>query len=100
MRIGGSLFLIAVGAILKWAVTDHVNNVNLGTIGVILMVVGIVGLVLSLAFAATRRRTDVIHQTTGRPYIDPQTAGRGYVDPAVPADSHTVYIEPNPQSRG
>ena len=50
MGISGSLVLIAVGAILKWAVTATVSGVNLQTIGVILMVVGAVGLVLSLIF--------------------------------------------------
>lgn len=65
MRIGGSLALIAVGAILKWAIAAHINGVNLGLIGVILMVIGVVGLVVSVAMASTRRRTDVI-QGNGR----------------------------------
>jgi hypothetical protein len=50
MGISGSLILIAAGAILKWAVTATVSGVNLQTVGVILMVVGAVGLVLSLFF--------------------------------------------------
>ncbi len=50
MGISGSLVLIAVGAILKWAVTATVSGVNLDTVGVILMVVGAVGLVLSVIF--------------------------------------------------
>jgi hypothetical protein len=50
MGISGSLLLIAIGAILKWAVTATVSGVNLTTVGVILMVVGAVGLVLSLFF--------------------------------------------------
>jgi hypothetical protein len=53
MRIGGSLLLIALGAILKFAVTTHVNGIDLQTVGVILMVVGVVGLVLSLIFWST-----------------------------------------------
>jgi hypothetical protein len=48
MGIGTSLFLIAVGAILKFAVTAHVQGVSLATVGTILMVVGIVGLLISL----------------------------------------------------
>lgn len=47
MRIGLSLFLIAVGAILKFAVTADVSGVGLSTVGVILIVVGAVGLVIS-----------------------------------------------------
>ena len=50
MTIGTSLFLIAVGAILKYAVEDSVDSVNLGTVGVILMIVGVVGLVLSFFY--------------------------------------------------
>jgi hypothetical protein len=49
VTIGTSLFLIAVGAILKYAVTAHVEGVDINTVGVILMVVGVVGLVLGLA---------------------------------------------------
>ncbi|MEA2272330.1 MAG: hypothetical protein QOI98_1038 [Solirubrobacteraceae bacterium] len=52
MGIGTSLVLIAVGAILKWAVTDTIAGVSLATIGVILMVVGIIGLVFTLLFAS------------------------------------------------
>ena len=50
MGIGVSLILIAVGAILTWAVTDNVSNVDLSTIGVILMVVGLAGGLISLMF--------------------------------------------------
>jgi hypothetical protein len=49
VTIGTSLFLIAVGAILNYAVTAHVEGVDINTVGVILMVVGVVGLVLGLA---------------------------------------------------
>jgi hypothetical protein len=48
MTIGTSLFLIAVGAILKFAVSVTVEGVDLHTVGVILMVVGGVGLVLGV----------------------------------------------------
>jgi hypothetical protein len=48
VTIGTSLFLIAVGAILRYAVTAHVQGVDIGTVGVILMVVGVVGLILGL----------------------------------------------------
>jgi hypothetical protein len=51
MTIGTSLFLIAVGAILKFAVTLNVAGVDLHTVGVILMVVGGVGLLIGLWLA-------------------------------------------------
>ena len=50
MGISTSLVLIAVGAILKWAVTATVSGVDLQAVGVVLIVVGAVGLVLSLIF--------------------------------------------------
>ena len=48
MAIGTSIVLIAVGAILKFAVNVDTDGFNLNTIGVILMVVGILGLLISL----------------------------------------------------
>jgi hypothetical protein len=50
MTIGGSLLLIAVGAILKWAVTAHVSWIDLQTAGTVLFVVGLVGLFVSLVY--------------------------------------------------
>ena len=50
MGLGVSIFLIAVGAILTWAVNATVSGLELTTIGVILMVVGALGLVLSMIF--------------------------------------------------
>lgn len=48
MGIGTSIFLIAVGAVLKYAVTASVEGIDLNVVGVILMIVGIVGLLLSV----------------------------------------------------
>jgi hypothetical protein len=49
MTIGSSLFLIGVGAILRYAITrDRWEGINLDTAGLILMIIGIVGLVLGL----------------------------------------------------
>ncbi len=50
MTIGGSLALIAAGAILKWAVTAHISGVDLQTVGTVLFVVGLIGLLVSLAY--------------------------------------------------
>jgi hypothetical protein len=50
MGVGVSLILIAAGAILTWAVETTVQGVDINAVGVILMVVGLVGLVLSLVF--------------------------------------------------
>lgn len=56
--IGGSLFLLALGAILYWAVSVEAEGFNLNTIGLILMVVGALGLVLTLMMTASADRTE------------------------------------------
>jgi len=50
MGLGTSLFLIAVGAILDFAVTVNTPGFNIHTVGVILMIVGVIGLLLSMIF--------------------------------------------------
>jgi Domain of unknown function (DUF6458) len=50
MGIGTGMFLIAVGAIMRYAITIHTQGFNLHTIGVILMIVGAVTTVLSMFF--------------------------------------------------
>lgn len=54
MGIGTSILLIAVGAILKFAVTASISGIELATVGVILMVVGVIGLLISLFFLSQR----------------------------------------------
>jgi uncharacterized membrane protein YedE/YeeE len=61
MAIGTSLFLIAAGAILRYAVTADVSAIDLQTVGLILLVVGVIGLVASfvqMAMLTGRRRDD------------------------------------------
>ncbi|WP_035126606.1 hypothetical protein, partial [Conexibacter woesei] len=68
MGIGTSIFLIAVGAIMRFAVSVHASGFSIHTIGVILMVVGVVGLLISLlwmtiwADRAAARRTVVTRE--------------------------------------
>jgi hypothetical protein len=50
MGLGASLFLIAAGAILTWAVTAEVSGVDIQVVGVILMIVGLIGFLLSILF--------------------------------------------------
>jgi hypothetical protein len=61
--IGGSLFLIALGAILYWAVSVEGEGFNINMIGLILLIVGIIGLVLTLMMTASaeenRGKSDV-----------------------------------------
>lgn len=70
MGIGSSLFLIAVGAILYFAVDADISGLEISTVGIILMVIGIVGLLLSLFFLS-RGRAAVVEDrpaTTRREY--------------------------------
>ncbi len=53
MGIGISLFLIAVGAVMRFAVTADAEGFNIGTAGVVLMIIGGIGLVLSIIFWST-----------------------------------------------
>lgn len=57
MTVGSSLLLIAAGAILRYAVTATTSGVNLQTVGLVLMIVGIVGLVLSLLWIGAWSRS-------------------------------------------
>ncbi len=63
MTIGGSIFVIAVGAILYFATNLHVAHVSIDTVGLILMIAGAAGLVLGLiqqAMWAKRSRRGVL----------------------------------------
>jgi len=67
MTIGTSIFLIAAGAIIRYALTFNVSGVSRPVIGLILIVAGVVGIVLSLIYMATARR-----RVIGGPYEDPR----------------------------
>jgi hypothetical protein len=73
MTIGTSILLIAVGAILKWAVTAHVSGFNVQTAGTVLFVLGIIGLIISLVYTFVWSRSH--RSTTTRTYVprDEQT---------------------------
>ena len=64
MGIGVSVFLIAVGAILAFAIEDDAAGINLNTVGVILMVVGALGLVASMFFISSLRTRRGVGDTT------------------------------------
>ena len=59
MGIGTSLFLIAVGAILYFAVNADISGLEISTVGLILMIIGVLGLVISLFMLYSARRTTV-----------------------------------------
>jgi hypothetical protein len=71
MPTGSSIFLIAVGAVLRYAVTATVSGISIQTVGLILMIAGVLGLVLSLVYmlAWGPRRGAVVRDRD--PYEDP-----------------------------
>jgi len=62
--IGASVFLIAVGAILTFAVHASVSGIAIHTVGVILMIAGALGLIVTLTIFAPRRRAALVRSTT------------------------------------
>ena len=72
MTIGGSIALIIIGAILRFAITWTPQYVDIQAMGVILMLGGAVGLAISLALFFTRRRSQGSTQVTEqRRYLEP-----------------------------
>jgi hypothetical protein len=73
MGLGTSLFLIAVGAVLRFAISVSTHGFNVHTIGVILMIVGAVGLLISLLWMtvwADRTRRPAAGEPVARdPYV-------------------------------
>lgn len=79
MGIGASLVFIAVGAILRFAVSvNNPSGFNYHTAGVILMIVGGIGVILSAIWMLSRRRSTVVHEgapgRTRTTYSDPPPA--------------------------
>ena len=58
MSIAAAVFIVAVGAILRYAVNDDLQGIDLQTVGLILMIAGIVGLAISLFVEFAGRRRD------------------------------------------
>jgi len=63
MALGTAIVLITVGAILKYAVNAEISGIELDTVGTILLVVGVIGLVISLIYMTTLgRRGGVVRE--------------------------------------
>jgi len=83
MTIAAAIFLIAVGAILRYATNIHVQGVSIDTVGLILMIAGVAGLVLSFFQEAiwserTRRREAAYEE---RREVPPREVPPGEVPP-------------------
>ena len=60
MTIGASIFLAAIGAILRYAVEDRISGIDLATVGLILIIAGAVGLIAGLALLYGPRDREVV----------------------------------------
>ena len=98
MRIGVSLFLIALGAILTFAVNiKNSHGFNINNAGVILMIIGAAGLIITGIWMTSRRRTDIL--THGAYGAAPGAAvGPVYGQPVAPVTP--VYGQPVVQAPG
>jgi len=59
MGIGGSIFLLALGAILAFAVNAEFSGIDINVVGYVLMLAGLIGLAVTIWFWNSRRRTVV-----------------------------------------
>ena len=85
MGIGGSIFLIALGAIFAFAIDANLGWLDLNVVGWVLMLVGLVGLAMTLYFWNTRRRTVVA--------APPVVEDRVVADRVVPVQDDRVVQE-------
>jgi hypothetical protein len=106
MGVGTSLFLIAIGAILDFAVhpTTNTTGIDINTVGLILMIVGIIGLLFSLAywnswggFGGMTRRSGPVASRRRRTYVEdaPAASPRAYVadQPVVAAPRVRTVVQ-------
>jgi hypothetical protein len=73
MTIGAAIILIAIGAVLKWAVTAHVSGFDIQTAGTVVFIVGLAGLVLAVLYTfmwSQRARYDRYDTVARRPPPD------------------------------
>jgi len=84
MTIAAAIFLIAVGAILRYATDLNVEGVSIDTVGLILMIAGALGLVLSFVQEAVWSRRRERRATEERELAERQQASQESRDPGAP----------------
>jgi len=90
MGIGASVFLIAIGAILTFALDVELSGLDLDVVGIILMVVGLIGLLMTLLVWAPRRRAPT--RVVERPVVDERPV---YERPVV--EERRIYDDRGPR---
>jgi hypothetical protein len=93
MKIGSSLALIAVGAILAFAVTTNTSVFNLHTAGWVVMLIGVIGLVLPGRYAGWVGRRLLVRRTYPRGTVEP------IPPPYVPRDAGVAPVQKGLPSR-
>jgi hypothetical protein len=63
MGIGGSIFLLALGAILAFAVDAHISGIDINVVGWVLMAAGLLGLIITIWYWNSRRRSTTVSST-------------------------------------
>jgi ABC-type lipoprotein release transport system permease subunit len=82
MTYGGSIALIVIGAILRFAISYSPSGIDLQLVGVILMIAGVVGLIISLAWMFGRRRRTVTTTSAAAPQTEVYEERR-YTEPPL-----------------
>jgi len=90
MGLPVSLILIAAGAILAWGVTDEPSGLNLDAIGVILIVIGIIGFILTLLLWQSWWGPGYYNRST---YVEGGPTRRAWYSDAPWARRRTTYVE-------
>jgi hypothetical protein len=100
MGIGASIAMIAIGAIIKYALPGSVLGIHLGVIGVILMIVGVLGLAVTVLVFMPRSRRPVEY-VTREPMVDeePRYVERGPVERGPVADGPVERVVERPAQR-
>jgi hypothetical protein len=82
MTYGGSIALIVIGAILRFAISYSPSGIDLQLVGVILMIAGVVGLIISLVWMFGRRRRAVTTTSAAAPGTEVYEERR-YIEPPL-----------------
>lgn len=94
MGIGASIFLMALGAILTFATNVSISGLNLDVVGIVLMLAGAFGLIMTMLVWGPRRRTRVL--TAGDEVVDPTRRDRVYRPAEEIVEERRVYDDGPP----
>lgn len=94
MGIGASIFLMALGAILTFATNVSISGLNLDVVGIVLMLAGAFGLIMTMFVWGPRRRTRVL--TASDEIVDPTRRDRVYRPAEEIVEERRVYDDGPP----